>query len=215
MKSETQVTDLVPSLVNPTLHLKSANMVNPTPPLKSVKVVGPVPSSVSLIDHVVNLVMSLVELVDKVVDLIPSSVDLALLLESAMQVIDPFPPVNPILPLENENQVVDLMSLSIDPTLLLESKPDSTHIFLVDIESTVLGAIPPSPTKPHLCNEAILFDWGVLTKPCLPSHIPFNITVQVHGQDVPHVLIDDGLSVSFFSSIAWQYWGYPYLVPIT
>jgi hypothetical protein len=82
LKSETQVIDLVLSLVSPTLHLKSANMVNPTPPLTSAKVVSPVPSSVSLVDHVVNLVMSLVEPVDKVVDLIPYLVDPALLLES-------------------------------------------------------------------------------------------------------------------------------------
>jgi hypothetical protein len=98
-----------------------------------------VPSSVSLVDHVVNLVMSLVEPVDKVVDLIPSSVDPSLPLESATQAVDLFPPVDPILPLENETQVVDLMSLSIDPTLPLESKPITAHVFLVDTESTVLG----------------------------------------------------------------------------
>jgi hypothetical protein len=56
LKSETQVTDPVPSLVSPTLHLKSANVVNPTPPLTSAKVVSLVPSSVSQIDHVVNMV---------------------------------------------------------------------------------------------------------------------------------------------------------------
>jgi hypothetical protein len=111
LKSETQVIDPVPSLVSPTLHLKSSNMVNPTPPLTSAKVVSLVPSSVSLVDHVFNLVMSLFEPVNKVVDLIPSSVDLALPLESATQAVDPFPPVDPILPLENETQAVDLMSL--------------------------------------------------------------------------------------------------------
>jgi hypothetical protein len=157
--------------------LKSSNVVNPTPPLTSSKVVALVPSSSSLVDHVVNLVTSLVEPVDKVVDPIPSSVDLALLLESATQAVDPFPPVDPILPLENETQVVDLMSLSINPTLPLESKPDSAHVFLVDTEFTMLGGIPPSPAKPPPSNEAILFDWGVLTGPCLPSHIPFKITV--------------------------------------
>jgi hypothetical protein len=123
LKSETQVTDLVPSLVSPTLHLKSANVVNPTPPLTSAKVVSLVPSSVSLVDHVVNLVTSLVEPVDKVVDPIPSSVNIALPLESAIQVVNLFPPIDPILPFENATQVVNLMSLLVDPTLLLESKP--------------------------------------------------------------------------------------------
>jgi hypothetical protein len=170
LKSETQVIDPVPSLVIPTLHLKSANVVNPTPPLTGAKVVAPIPSSISSVDHIINLVTSLVEPVGKVVDSIPSSVDPTLLLESETQVIDPFPPVNPILPLENETQVVDLMSLSINPTFSLESKPDYAHVFLIDTKSTMLGGIPPSPVKPPPSNEAILFYWGVLTGPHLPSH---------------------------------------------
>ena len=61
-----------------------------------------VPSSVSPVDKVVNLVMSLVELVDKVVDPSPSSFNLTLPIESSTQLVDPFPPIDPILPLENE-----------------------------------------------------------------------------------------------------------------
>jgi hypothetical protein len=55
----------------------------------------------------------------------------------------------------------------------------------------------------------------VLTGPRLPSHIPFQITVQVCGRDVPQTLIDEGASVSIFSSIAWQALGYPPLAPVT
>jgi hypothetical protein len=139
--------------------------------------ITPVLSPVNLVDHVVNLVMSLVELVDKVVDPIPSSVDPTLPLESVIQVVDPFTPVDPILPLENETQVVDLISSSVDPTLPLESKLDTTHVFLVDTESTMSGAIPPSPIGTPPSNEAIRFDSGVLTGPRLPSHIPFQITI--------------------------------------
>ena len=91
--------------------------------------------------------------------LIPSSVNPTLSLESETQVVDPFPPVDPILPLENETQVVDLMLLSIDPTLHLESKLDTSHVLLIDTESTVLGGIPPYPMKPPPSNEAILFYW--------------------------------------------------------
>jgi hypothetical protein len=181
LKSETQAIDPVLSLVSPTLHLKSANVFNPIPLLTSAKVVSLVPSLASLVDHVINLVTSLVELVDKVVDLIPYLIDPTLLLESATQEIDLFPFVDPILPLEDKTQVFYLMSLPIDPTILLESKPDSGHVFLVDTKSIVMGGIIPSPPKPPPSNEDILFDWGVLNGPYLPSHIPFNITLQVCG----------------------------------
>jgi hypothetical protein len=194
-----------------------------------------IPSPVNPVDHDINLVTSLVEPIDKVVDpipssinptlpsesetktidLIPSSIDPTLPLESVTQVIDPFPPVDPILPLENETQVVDLISPSVDPTLPLESKPDNAHVFLVDTESTMPRAIPSSPIGPPPSNEAIRFDWGVLTGPRLPSYIPFQITVQVCGRDIPQTLIDEGSSVSIFSSIAWQALGCPPLAPIT
>jgi hypothetical protein len=166
--------------------------------------ITPVPSPVNPVDHVVNLVTSLVEPVDIVVDPIPSSVNPTLSLESQTQVVDPFTSVDPILPLENETQVVDLISSSVDPTLSLESKPDTAHVFLVDTESPVLRGVPTSPVGPPPTNEAIHFDWDVLTGPRLPSYIPFQITVQVCGRDVPQTLIDEVSSVSILSSIAWQ-----------
>jgi hypothetical protein len=79
----------------------------------------------------------------------------------------------------------------------------------------VLGGIPPSPMEPPPSNEAILFYWGALTRPRLPSHIPFNITVHVCGRDVPQMLIDEGVFVSIFSSIAWKDLGYPHLMSVT
>jgi hypothetical protein len=174
--------------------------------------INSVPPSVSPIDHVVNLATSLIEPVDKVVNPIPSSVDSTLPLESftkvvdpipssvnptlplesVTQVVDPFPPVDPILPLENTTHMVDLILSSVDPTLPLESKPDTAHVFLVDTDSTMPVGIPPSPVEPPPSNETILFNWGVLTRPRLPSHIPFQITIQVCGRDVPQTLIDEG-----------------------
>jgi hypothetical protein len=136
-----------------------------------------VPLSVNPIDQVVNLVTSLDEPVDQVVDPIPSSVNSTLPLESETQAIDLFPPVDPILPLENETQVVDLISSSVDPTLPLESKPDTAHVFLVDTNSVVPRGVPPSPVGPPPSNEAIRFDWDVLIGPRLPSYIPFQITI--------------------------------------
>jgi hypothetical protein len=135
--------------------------------------ITPVPSPVNPVDHVVNLVTSLVEPIDKVVYLMPSLVDPTLPLESVTQVVDPFTPVDPILPLENEAQVVDLISPSVDPTLPIERKLDTAHVFLIDIESPMPRVIPPFPIGPPPSNEAICFDWGVLTRPRLPSHIPF------------------------------------------
>jgi hypothetical protein len=69
--------------------------------------------------------------------------------------------------------------------------------------------------EPPPSNEAILFYWGVLTGPRLPSHIPFNIIVQVCGRDVTQTLIDEGESVSILSSISWKALGYPQLVSVT
>jgi hypothetical protein len=136
-----------------------------------------VSSSINLVNQVFNLVMSLVEPVDKVVDLIPSSVDPTLPLEGETQVVDMFPSIDPILPLENVTQVVELNPSSVDPTLMIKSKPDISHIFVVDTKYTMLGGIPPSHVEPPPSNEAMLFDWVVLTGPRIPSHIPFNIIV--------------------------------------
>jgi hypothetical protein len=79
----------------------------------------------------------------------------------------------------------------------------------------MLGGIPPSPLEPPPSNETILFNWGVLTGPRLPSHIPFQITVQVCGRDVPQTLIDEGASISILSSLAWQALGCPQLALVT
>ena len=129
-------------------------------------------------------------------DLVPSSVSSTLPLKS-VKVVYPSPPL------------VYLIQSSIDPTLLLESKPDTTHVFLVNTDSTVPGGIPPSPAKAPPSNEAILFYWGALTGPHLPSHVPFQIIVQVRGQDVPQTLIDEGVSISILSFVAWYALGCP------
>jgi hypothetical protein len=176
-----KVTDRVPSLVSPTLPLKSAKViesvlpsVDPIPPLRNVKVTN----------------------------LVPSLVGPTLPLKSA-KVIYPSPPL------------VDFIQSSVDPTLLLESEPNTAHVFLINTDSTIPGGIPPSPTKPPPSNEAILFDWDVLTRPCLPSHIPFQIIVQVHGRDIPQTMIDEGASISILYYVAWYSLGCPQLALVT
>jgi len=107
-----------------------------------------------------------------VVDPVLSSIDPTPPLTSA-KVVDPISSsLSPTLPLKS-SCVVDSIPSSVDPTLPLESKPYTAHVFLVDTKSTVLGGIPYSPAKPPPRNEAILFYWGMLTGPCLPSHIHF------------------------------------------
>jgi hypothetical protein len=69
--------------------------------------------------------------------------------------------------------------------------------------------------KPPPSTKAILFDWGALTGPCLPSHIPFHITVQVRGWDILQMLIDEGASISILSYVAWYALGCPQLAPVT
>jgi hypothetical protein len=189
--------------------------ININPPVLD-GMINPVPSSISLVDHIVNLVTSLVELVEKMVDLIPYAVDPTISLESETQVVNPFPPIDPSLPLENESQAVKMISSSIDPTLPLEIKHDVDQVFLVDTYTIMFGGISPSPVEPPPSNEAILFDWGALTRPHLPYHIPFNITVRVCCWDNIHqTLTDEGASVSILSLISWQALGCPQLVPVT
>jgi hypothetical protein len=199
LESDTKVVDPFPP-VDPILPLKNENVtdpfpssVSPTLPLKSAKVVDPVFPSVDPISPLRNV---------KVTDPIPSSISPTLPLKSA-KVVYPSPPL------------VDPIQSSVDPTLLLESKPDTAHVFLVNTESTMPGGIPPSLMKPPPSTEAILFYWGALTRPRLPSHIPFQIIVQVRGRDVPQTLIDEGASVSILSYIAWYALGFPQLAPVT
>jgi hypothetical protein len=160
--------------------------VDPTPPLRSAKVVASITSSVNPTPPLMSA---------KVVSPVTSSVNPTLPLKS-VKVVDPVPP-------------------SIDPTLPLESKPDTSHVFLVDTGSIVSGGIPPFPAKTPPSNEAILFYWGVLSRRRPPSHIPFNITVKFFGWYIPQTLIDKGLSVSILSSISWQSLGYPQVIPVT
>jgi hypothetical protein len=222
IEPQTQVADPVPSSISPALHQKSdtkvvdlfSSSVDPTLPLESdTKVVDPFPpvDPILPLENETQSGRSSFPSVDpipplrnvKVTDPVPSSVSPTLPLKSVDKVVYPSPPL------------VDPIQSSVDPTLLLESKPDTAHVFLVNTDSTMPGGIPPPPVEPPPSNEAILFDWGALTGPRLPSHIPFQITVQVRGRDVPQTLIDEGASVSILSSVAWYALGCPQLAPVT
>jgi hypothetical protein len=164
IEPQTQVADPVPSSISPALHQKNdtkvinlcSSSVDPTLLLESdTKLVDPVSPSVDPIPPLRNV---------KVTEPVPSSVSPTIPVKSA-KVVYPIPPL------------VDPIQSSVDPTPLLDSKPDTAHVFLINTDSTILGGIPPSPVEPPPSNEAILYDWGALTGPRLPSHIPFQITV--------------------------------------
>jgi hypothetical protein len=200
-KSDTKVVDLFSSSVDPTLPLESdTKAVDPFPPIDPIL---PLENETHVFDSVLPSVDPTPSLRNvKVTDLVPSSVSPTLPLKSA-KVVYPSPPL------------VDPIPSSVDSTLPLEIKPDTAHVFLVNTDSIMPGGIPPSPTKPPPSIEAILFYWGALTGPRFPFHIPFQITVQVCGRDIPQMLIDEGASVSILSSITWYTLGCPQLAPVT
>ena len=59
------------------------------------------------------------------------------------------------------------------------------------------------------------FNWSRFTGYCLPSCVPFEITIQVFDMIVPSTIIDEGTFVSIMSSTTWKYFGSPLLVPVT
>jgi hypothetical protein len=113
-------------------------------------------------------------LVDQVVDPTPSSVDPTLPLKSEVQVVDPtLSSVDPTIPSKSEVKVVNSIPSSIDLTLHLKSEVDTAHVFLISSDSSGLGGISPIPTEPPPSTEIISFDWNRLTRPFLPSYLPF------------------------------------------
>jgi hypothetical protein len=124
-----KVVSLVTSSINPTPALMSAKVVDlvlpsidPTPSLRSDKVVAPVLPSI-------NPTLSPKSV--KVTDLVPSSVSPTLHPKCSKLVVPVTSSINPTLPLKS-SKVVDLIPSSIYPTLPLESKPDFSHVFLID-----------------------------------------------------------------------------------
>ena len=134
--------------------------------------------------------------------------------------------VDPTLPLESEthitqvddplvDQVVDSISHSVDPILPIENELQTTQVLLVTSDSSMLGGISSVSTEPPPSTEVFSFDWNILTEPCLPSSIPFQIIVNFGGSYIHRTQVDEGASISILSSIAWKYLGSPQRVPVT
>jgi hypothetical protein len=121
------------------------------------KLGNPVPSSINSVDHAVHPIASSIESVDQVINSISPSID-------------------PTLPLESEVKVVDPIPALVDPTPPMKSE-NVNKVFLVTMDSSRQGGTSPFTRKPPPSNEAILFDWSALPESCLPSYIPFQITI--------------------------------------
>ena len=170
------VVDPIPSLVNPTLLLKSEvevvdlilTSVDPTLPLKSeVKVVDPILTSVDP----TLLLKSEVEVVNPS----PSLVDPTLSLESEVKVVESMStPPNPTLLLESvETAVVLLTQSSSCPSYPINSENHSVEVFVVSSDCSMQEEILSLLTEPSLSSEVISFDWSNLTKYRIPSSVHF------------------------------------------
>jgi hypothetical protein len=123
---------------------------------------------------------------------------------------------DPSLPLErNICQVINLIPSSVDPTLSLKSEVSIAHVFLVNTDSTLQGGISPPNVEPPPSNETIIFYWHGINESRLLSYVPFQITLQVSGRDIPQIIVDEGASISILPSTTWQDLGCPQLLSVT
>jgi hypothetical protein len=198
------------------------------------RLVNLAPSLVSLVDRVVNLVSSLVEPLTQVFDPVPSSINPTIHLKSETQVIDlvsssiiptlhlksaklidlVLSSINPTPPLKSAIKVVDLVLSSVDPTPHSKSQ-DFVQVYFVNIDSPGQGGTPPVPIAPPSSNQMIFINWNHLKEPCLPSYVPFQITVKVCDRNIPKTIIDEGSSVNILFMNAWKAFGSVQLAPMT
>ena len=64
------------------------------------------------------------------------------------------------------------------------------------------GGSSPIPMTHPPSSAVTSFDWIRLEGYCLPSYVPFQITVQAYNMDVPSTVIDKGTYISIMSSTA-------------
>jgi hypothetical protein len=166
-------------------------------------------SNPSLVNGLVNLVPSLDILVDQVVNPVSYSV------ETLTKVVDPvLSLINPTPPLKSETKVVDLVLSSVDPTS--HSKiGDFSQVYLINTDSPGKGDTLPNLMAPPSSNHMISINWNHLTEPCLPSYVPFQITVQVFDRNIPKTIIDEFAYVSILSMNFWHAFGSLHIVPLT
>jgi hypothetical protein len=88
----------------------------------------------------------------------------------------------------------------------------STSLILIHLDK---GALCLFPMTPPSSNQMISINWNHLTEPCLPSYVPFQITMQVYDRNIPNTIIDEGYFVIILFANAWHTCGSLQLVPVT
>ena len=68
---------------------------------------------------------------------------------------------------------------------------------------------------PPPCILVASFDWSRFTGYCLPSYVPFDITIYTCNMVILSTIIDEDASISIMSSTTWKALGSPQLVPVT
>ena len=111
-------------------------------------------------------------LVEKMVDLAPPSVNRNFPIESESSVLNKLE-VNPPIPEVHERN-----------SLVPIEKEDSSHV----------------PMTHPLSSLVTSFHWSGLVKYCLPSYVPFQITIHAYSMVIPSTVIDEGTFVSILSS---------------
>jgi len=117
---------------------------------------------------------------------------------------------------------------SLNDTITEENKNNTIQILFVNTDSDEhAGRFPvPLPQEgsssesypaiysvPPPSNLVVSFDWNLLGRPRLLASVPFRIIVQTYKMIMVSTIIDEGASMSIFSSIAWQVLGSPPLLP--
>lgn len=121
---------------------------------------------------------------------------------------------------------VDLVPPLVAHSVPTESGDHTAHVLLVSSDSHESKGDPPilvvqerpSPIPvehggnhmiPLPSSSTISFDWGLLTAFCLPSYVPFQITIQAYNMVVPGTILDEGVSVSIIPSTTRKALGSP------
>lgn len=60
--------------------------------------------------------------------------------------------------------------------------------------------------------EVYSFNWNSLVEPYHPSYVPFQITIEMISSTIHLTVIDEGVSISILSSMAWKVLSSPNLV---
>lgn len=120
------------------------------------------------------------------------------------------PPSDDTISKENENDIVQILFVNIEfdehGGNLLVPPPQEGISSVQEIHPAVYLLPPPS-------NLIVSFGWNLLTRPCLPPNVPFQIIVQAYRMIMAGTIIDEGDFVSIISSTAWKVLGSPLLLP--